>query len=215
MNTPLVKICGLTREEDVKSAVSLGADAIGFVFAQSPRRVTPEAAARLAVHVPPGVLRIGLFLDQDQADIEGVMASVPLDVLQFHGREREEQCSAFGLPWLKALSMADGAALRRAEQDYPGAMGWLLDSHQAGQRGGSGEVFDWSLVHVVDKPIWLAGGLHANNVGEAIHTVRPYAVDVSSGVESAPGIKDAAKVSAFIEAVRETVSNFAGNRSYD
>ena len=211
MNAPLVKICGLTREEDVKSAVSCGADAIGFVFAHSPRRVSAEVAARLAAWVPAGVLRIGLFLDQEQADIESVLASVPLDVLQFHGREREVQCSAFGVPWLKALSMAGGGALRRAEQDYPGAMGWLLDSHQAGQRGGSGEVFDWTLVHAVDKPIWLAGGLHAANIGEAIRIVRPYAVDVSSGVESAPGIKDAAKVSAFIEAVRKTASNIAGS----
>jgi len=215
MNTPLVKICGLTREEDVKSAVSCGADAIGFVFAKSPRRVTPSVAARLAACVPPGILRVGLFLDQDQADIENVLASVLLDLLQFHGRESEQQCRVYGVPWLKALSMANEGALRLAERDHPGAKGWLLDSHQAGQRGGSGEVFDWSLVQAVDKPIWLAGGLTAANVGEAIGIVRPYAVDVSSGVESAPGIKDAARISAFIEAVRKTVSNVAGNEGYE
>lgn len=211
MTRTRIKICGLTRGEDVKCAVSCGAHAIGFVFAQSPRRISPQIAARLAGDVPAGVLRVGLFLDQDQAEIERVLATVPLDVLQFHGRETEQQCGVHGLPWLKAVAMEDNGSLERAGQAYPGAEGLLLDSHQAGQRGGSGQVFDWSLVHAVAKPIWLAGGLDAVNVGEAIREVRPYAVDVSSGVEVTPGIKNAGKISAFIAAVKEADKLIAGS----
>jgi len=211
MNRIRIKICGLMRDEDVKFAVGCGADAIGFVFAHSPRRVTSVSAARLVGHVPANVLRIGLFLDQEESEIEQVLGEVPLDVLQFHGRETQRQCSTFGLPWLKALAMGDKGALEYAERDYPDAMGWLLDSHQVGQRGGSGEKFDWSLVYTVDKPIWLAGGLNAANVGQAIRTVRPFAVDVSSGVESAPGIKDADRISAFIEAVKKAGNTVTGN----
>lgn len=206
-----IKICGLTRDEDVKCAVSSGAHAIGFVFAQSPRRISAETAARLAGQVPPGILRVGLFLDQDKAEIDRVLDTVPLDVLQFHGRETEQQCNVFGLPWLKAVAMEDERSLEQAVRAYPGAMGLLLDSHQAGRRGGSGRVFDWSLVQSVTKPIWLAGGLDALNVAKAISVVRPYAVDVSSGVESAPGVKDTGKISAFIEAVRKADELVAGS----
>jgi phosphoribosylanthranilate isomerase len=203
MNGVIVKICGLTRDEDVKFAVASGADAIGFVFTNSPRRIGPETACRLGGYVPKGVLRVGLFLDQDRSEIEAVLKSVPLDVLQFHGSETEQECSAFDLPWLKAVAMQDDGSARQAEHDYPGAMGLLLDSHKTGQRGGSGKVFDWSLSAPVSKPVWLAGGLNVKNVGQAIRTVRPFAVDVSSGVESSPGIKDAAKITAFFKAVRE------------
>lgn len=202
MNRTRIKICGLTRSEDVQFAVSCGVDAIGFVFAPSPRRISAEVAARLAVEVPPGVLRVGLFLDQGRSEIEQVLAKVPLDILQFHGRETERQCDAFSLPWLKAVAMQDEYSVERAERNYPGATGLLLDSHQAGQRGGSGRVFDWSLVRSAEKPLWLAGGLEESNVVQAIRAVRPYAVDVSSGVESAPGVKDAGKISRFIQAVR-------------
>ncbi len=202
MNRTRIKICGLTRSEDVQFAVSCGVDAIGFVFAPSPRRISAEVAARLAVEVPPGVLRVGLFLDQGRSEIEQVLAKVPLDILQFHGLETDRQCGVFALPWLKAVAMENGNSVERAERDYPGAAGLLLDSHRAGQRGGSGRVFDWSLVRRAAKPLWLAGGLEASNVAEAIRMVRPYAVDVSSGVESAPGVKDAGKISRFIQAVR-------------
>jgi phosphoribosylanthranilate isomerase len=202
MNRTRIKICGLTRSEDVQFAVSCGVDAIGFVFAPSPRRISADAAARLAVEVPPGVLRVGLFLDQGRSEIEQVLAKVPLDILQFHGLETERQCDAFSLPWLKAVAMQDEYSVERAERNYPGATGLLLDSHQAGQRGGSGRVFDWSLVRSAEKPLWLAGGLQESNVVQAIRAVRPYAVDVSSGVESAPGVKDAGKISRFIQAVR-------------
>jgi phosphoribosylanthranilate isomerase len=172
------------------------------VFAESLRRVDASHAAELAGLVPAGVMRVGLFLDQDPAFIEGVLEAVPLDLLQFHGREGEAQCAAYGRPWLKAVAMQDADSLQRALDDYPGATGLLLDSHEAGRRGGSGKTFDWSLAHAANKPLWLAGGLDADNVGAAIGLVKPFAVDVSSGVEAAPGIKDPEKIEAFCAAVR-------------
>jgi len=198
-----IKICGLTREEDVRTAIAVGADAIGFVFTDSPRRITVDTANRLVDCIPGGVLRVGLFLNQDKSEIDHVIHSVALDVLQFHGSESESDCRVYGLPWLKAVAMEDSGSAKQAESDYPGAMGLLLDSHKAGKRGGSGRVFDWCLSRPVSKPVWLAGGLNADNVGEAIGAVRPFAVDVSSGVEAAPGIKDAARMTAFVKAVRE------------
>jgi phosphoribosylanthranilate isomerase len=203
MKRVFIKICGLTRDEDVKTAIMAGADALGFVFTASPRRISIDTAIRLSAHAPAGVLRVGLFLDQVQSEIDRVLGSVPLDMLQFHGRETEQQCSAFGLPWLKAVAMVNSESVQQAEYDYPGASGFLLDSHAPGERGGSGKSFDWSLSKPIAKPVWLAGGLNAANVGSAIRAVRPFAVDVSSGVESAPGIKDASRISAFIGAVRE------------
>ena len=203
MNRVKIKICGLTRAEDVKAAVYAGADAIGFVFTASPRRVSIDKAQKLSAYVPGGILRVGLFLDQDRSEIERVTASVPLDILQFHGSETEQECNFFKLPWLKAVAMENAGSVKQAEQDFPGAAGLLLDSHSKGTRGGSGRLFDWSLSRPVDKPVWLAGGLNAENVGRAIHIVRPYAVDVSSGVESEPGIKDPTRMKAFVKAVRQ------------
>jgi phosphoribosylanthranilate isomerase len=205
-----VKICGLTRIEDVQAAVRAGADAIGFVFTASPRRVSVETAIRLSGYVPAGVSRVGLFLDQDRSEIQRVVDSVALDILQFHGCESEQQCSLYGLPWLKAVAMENAGSVRQAEREFPGAAGLLLDSHSKGGRGGSGESFDWSLSKPVAKAIWLAGGLNPNNVGLAIQTVRPFAVDVSSGVETEPGIKDAALMNAFVAAVREAESQLKG-----
>jgi phosphoribosylanthranilate isomerase len=212
LNTVKVKICGLTRDEDVKAAVTAGADVLGFVFTESPRRVSINTAIRLSGYVPKGVLRVGLFLDQDRSEIDQVLDSVPLDILQFHGRETEQQCSVFNLPWLKAVAMDNAGSAKLAETEYPGALGLLLDSHTAGKRGGSGKVFDWSLSAPLSKPVWLAGGLNAENVARAIRTVRPYAVDVSSGVESAPGIKDSARISDFIKAVREVENESSGGK---
>lgn len=203
MNRVRIKICGLTRSEDVQAAVSAGADAIGFVFTASPRQISIERAIELSAYVPGGVLRVGLFLNQDRSEIERVTGSVPLDILQFHGSETEQQCSRFQLPWLKAVAMENAESVRQAEQDFPGAAGLLLDSHTMGERGGSGRLFDWSLSRPVEKPVWLAGGLNAENVRRAIQIVRPYAVDVSSGVESEPGIKDPIRMKAFIKAVRQ------------
>ena len=203
MNRVRVKICGLTRVEDVKSAIEAGADAVGFVFTRSPRRISVETATRLVNYVPKGVLRVGLFLNQDRSEIRKVVSSVPLDVLQFHGSETEQECNAFGLPWLKAVAMENAESARQAERDFPNAMGLLLDSHTAGKRGGSGNVFDWTLSRPLSMPVWLAGGLNADNVARAIRIVRPFAVDVSSGVEVSPGIKDTTRMTAFINAVRE------------
>jgi len=207
MSRVRVKVCGLTRVEDVKSAVDAGVDAVGFVFAKSPRRISVETAIGLVNYVPKGVLRVGLFLDQERAEIGQVVNSVPLDVLQFHGSETERECSAFDLPWLKAVAMENAESARQAERDFPNAMGLLLDSHTTGKRGGSGRAFDWSLSRPVSKPVWLAGGLKAENVTQAIRIVRPFAVDVSSGVEASPGIKDATRIIAFINAVREVENN--------
>ena len=198
-----IKICGLTRVEDVQAAVEAGADAIGFVFTVSTRRISIDKAIELSAYVPGGVLRVGLFLDQDRSEIERVIGSVPLDILQFHGNETEQECDRFKLPWLKAVAMENAESVKQAEQNFPGAAGLLLDSHSKGKRGGSGKSFDWSLSRSIEKPVWLAGGLNADNVTRAIQTVRPYAVDVSSGVESEPGIKDLARLKAFVKAVRQ------------
>lgn len=215
MNKARIKICGLTREKDVIAAVEAGADVLGFVFTRSPRRISSDTAIHLLDCVPSGVLRVGLFLDQDRSEIENVINSVPLDVLQFHGAETETDCKGYGLPWLKAVAMENDNSAKQAESAYPGAMGLLLDSHKTGKRGGSGKVFDWSFAAPTSKPVWLAGGLHAGNVGQAIRVVRPYAVDVSSGVEAAPGIKDAARIVAFVKAVREAENELQMVGSHD
>ena len=215
MSRVKVKICGLTRVEDVQAAIRAGADAVGFVFTASPRRIPIDVANRLVSYVPDGVLRVGLFLDQDRSEIERVIGSVPLDLLQFHGNETEQECSVFGLPWLKAVAMEDADSMKRAERDFPGAAGLLLDSHSKGKRGGSGERFDWSLLSPVAKPVWLAGGLNADNVGQAIRTLRPFAVDVSSGVEAEPGIKDATRLNAFVKAVRKAENELLMVRNND
>ncbi len=214
MTAIFIKICGLTRIEDVEAAVSSGADAIGFVFTASPRRISAEAAVQLSSGVPSGVLRVGLFLNQDKSEIDRVLNTVALDVLQFHGNESEQQCDTYGLPWLKAVAMENAQSVSQAEHDYPSAMGLLLDSHGTGKRGGSGKVFDWSLSAPVSKPVWLAGGLNPDNVAAAIRTVRPYAVDVSSGVEASPGIKDAERIQEFINAVRDVESEIINGNQY-
>lgn len=202
MRNVKVKICGLTREQDVQAAVEAGADALGFVFARSPRQITAARANELARLVPAGVLKVGLFLNQPRVEIEQVLATVALDVLQFHGTETAAECRLFDLPYLKAVSMLDNSALQNAGADYPDAAGLLLDSHIAGGAGGSGKVFDWSMVRHGPIPVWLAGGLNPANVAVAVQQAKPYAVDVSSGVESSPGIKSARLITAFINAVR-------------
>ncbi len=199
-----VKICGITRPEDGLEAARLGADAIGLVFyAPSPRAVGVERAAEIAASLPPFVTRVGLFVDALPAEIEAVLAAVPLDVLQFHGNEIEAECVRFGYPYLKAVSMRpdrDVAAMLRA---YPSANGFLLDAYHPAVPGGSGESFDWGRVPTDrPRPIVLAGGLTPDNVADAVRAVRPYAVDVSSGVEAAKGIKDVTKMAEFIRGVQ-------------
>lgn len=203
MNRVKIKICGLTRAQDVAAVVSAGVDAVGFVFTASPRRISAQQAIQLCKHVPTGILRVGLFLNQNKIEIQRVLEAVTLDVLQFHGTETGQECAEFGMPYLKAVAVTDQHSTQQAERDYPGAMGLLLDSHAAGQPGGSGRVFDWTMTRPLTKQLWLAGGLNADNVGQAIHTVKPYAVDVSSGVEASPGIKDVARIKAFVTAVRQ------------
>jgi phosphoribosylanthranilate isomerase len=196
-----VKICGITRSEDLQAACNAGADALGFVFyAKSPRHLAVEQAAALVNQLPPFVQSVGLFVDAEPAFVEAVLKSVPLDLLQFHGNEAPEQCRRFGRPYLKAIRMKPGADLVKYCADFHDARALLLDAYVPGVPGGTGERFDWNLIPAgLPKPIVLSGGLNPDNVALAVKTVRPWAVDVSSGVESAPGIKDAARVAAFIE----------------
>ncbi|EGB96054.1 MULTISPECIES: phosphoribosylanthranilate isomerase [Pseudomonas] len=199
------KICGITRIEDALAAVEAGADAIGFVFyAKSPRAVDVRQARAIIAELPPFVTTVGLFVDASRCELNEILEVVPLDLLQFHGDEAPEDCEGYHRPWIKALRVRPGDDLEAACQRYAGARGILLDTYVAGVPGGTGEAFDWSLVPArLSKPIILAGGLSAANVGEAIAQVRPYAVDVSGGVEQAKGIKDAAKIEAFMQAVRQ------------
>jgi phosphoribosylanthranilate isomerase len=197
MNDVQVKICGLTRAADVELAIDAGADVVGFIFAPSPRRVDASQAAVLAQMAAGRALRVGLFMNPQAGEVEQALASVDLDLLQFHGQEDNDFCRSFGLPFLKAISMLDESA-DRAILSYPDAVGVLLDSHAPGGAGGTGETFDWNRRVDCDKPIWLAGGLQPDNVAEAVQRFQPYAVDVSSGVESSPGHKDESRVRQFI-----------------
>lgn len=199
-----IKICGLTREQDVDAAVEAGADALGFVFyAASPRKVSPVRAAQLIRRLPPFVSAVGLFVNEEAGVVRAVLDQVPLALLQFHGDEDEAYCRQFGQPYLKAARMRPGVDLLEFARAHPTACALLLDTWAEGY-GGSGQTFDWSLIPKgIDRPIVLSGGLHAGNVGAAVIQLRPYAVDVSSGVEVAKGIKDADKMAAFVAAVKE------------
>lgn len=200
-----VKICGITRVEDARQAAQLGADAIGLVFyPPSPRNVTIDQAQEISACLPPFVSRVGLFVDAEPQHIESVLASVPLDLVQFHGAESAEQCQRYGKPYIKAIRMTPGLDLAAAINAHADACGILLDTYSDSVAGGSGEAFDWSRVPAgLEQPLILAGGLDAGNVGAAIAAVHPYAVDVSSGVEQQKGIKDAAKMAAFINEVNK------------
>lgn len=198
-----IKICGLTREEDVRAAVEAGADAIGFVFyPPSPRFVEVRRAAELARLVPPYVTIVGLFVNAERDMVKDVVANVPLQVLQFHGDEGEDDCLGFGLPYVKAARMRQGFDLLKYAAAFPSAQGLLLDAFVEGY-GGGGETFDWSLIPSgLPLPLILSGGLNAGNVAEAVRRVRPWAVDVSSGVEAAKGIKDAVRITEFVAGVQ-------------
>jgi len=198
------KICGITRLEDGLAAVAAGADAIGLVFyAPSPRAVSVEQAQAIVAGLPPFVTTVGLFVDMPPRDIEAVLAAVPLDLLQFHGDESPAACEALGRPYIKALRVRAGDDVAALVDAYPGARAVLLDTFVDGVPGGTGQPFDWALVPAnLSKPVILAGGLTPGNVAAAIAQVRPYAVDVSGGVEASKGIKDAAKVENFVRAVR-------------
>ncbi|MDO1530572.1 phosphoribosylanthranilate isomerase [Fulvimonas sp. R45] len=199
-----IKCCGMTRAEDALLAARLGADAIGMVFTgRSRRRVGIAQAQAIRQALPPFVTTVALFMDDDAGFVDEVAVAVQPDLLQFHGGEDDGWCAQFGRPWLKAIAMGEGASALAQLQAHPGATGLLLDGHGLGEPGGSGRRFDWSLMpRELAQPLILAGGLHAGNVGEAIRAARPWAVDVASGVESAPGIKDPERLAAFIAAVR-------------
>ena len=199
-----IKLCGMTRVDDALAAARLGADAIGLIFAAaSPRRVDAGQAAAIARAMPPFVTRVALFLDQPADEIEQVLATVPIDLLQFHGREEAAFCRRFHRPWIKVVPMLDVDDVGAFAARYPDAAGFLLDSHRAGAAGGTGTTFDWDrALAALDRPLLLAGGLTPANVYEAVTRVRPWAVDASSGVESSPGIKDHARMKAFIDEVR-------------
>lgn len=199
------KICGITRIEDALAAAEAGADAIGFVFyAKSPRAVDVRQARAIIAELPPFVTTVGLFVNASRCELNEILEVVPLDLLQFHGDETPQDCEGYHRPWIKALRVRPGDDLEAACKLYAGARGILLDTYVAGVPGGTGEAFDWSLVpERLSKPIILAGGLSADNVGQAIAQVGPYAVDVSGGVEQAKGIKDAAKIEAFMRAVKQ------------
>ncbi|WP_312936526.1 phosphoribosylanthranilate isomerase [Pseudomonas sp.] len=198
------KICGITRVEDALAAAHAGADAIGLVFyAKSPRAVSVEQARAIIRALPPFVSTVGLFVNASRCELGEILDAVPLDLLQFHGDETPEQCDGHGRPWMKALRVRPGDDLEAACQRYAGASALLLDAYVAGVPGGTGQTFDWSLIPAqLSKPVVLAGGLSPANVAEAITRVKPWAVDVSGGVEQGKGIKDAGKIQAFLQAVR-------------
>ena len=200
-----IKICGITRPEDAVSAAHAGADAIGLVFYDnSPRAVSIAQARRIVAMLPPFVTVVGLFVDADQNLIDEVSDQVPLGLLQFHGNETPAFCQRQRLPWIKALHVRADTNLTAEEQRYGSASGLLLDSFQDGVPGGTGQTFNWTDVpDGLKKPIILAGGLTSDNVETAILAVRPFAVDVSSGVEAGRGIKDRARILQFTSAVRK------------
>jgi phosphoribosylanthranilate isomerase len=198
-----VKICGITREQDLHAAAAAGADAVGVVlWPHSSRAVTIDQARALAARRPPFITLVGLFVDPDPAFVREAIGALRLDCLQFHGDEAAEFCAAFDRPWLKALRARPGLDLTAAMAHYEGAQGILVDAYDPATPGGSGTVFDWTRLPMSRlRPLVLAGGLDPRNVAEAVARVRPWAVDVSSGVESAPGIKDPDAIAAFVAAV--------------
>lgn len=202
-----VKICGITSVQDALVAVQSGCDAIGLVFYQpSPRYVSPTQATCILGSLPPFVTTVGLFVDADVSAIRSVLSHVPLDMLQFHGEETPAECDQFGLPYIKAVRVRSDTNLLQYAADYTAAKALLLDTYADGIAGGTGKVFDWALIPAeMPKPVILAGGLTPENVAVAIRQVQPYAVDVSGGVEKTKGIKDAARIAAFMRGVQDAV----------
>ena len=203
MQRTRVKICGITRPEDALAAVENGVDAIGLVFYKpSPRSIDIAAAQTIVAVLPPFVTAVGLFVDAEPNEIQTILSKVHIDLLQFHGHETPNECVAYGKPYIKAIRMRDGVDLYETAQVYQQARALLLDTYQPGVAGGTGTTFDWARIPTtLPKPVILAGGLTPENVAQAITQVRPYAVDVSGGVEAAKGIKDQAKIMAFMRGV--------------
>jgi len=201
-----VKICGITRSEDAQAAIRHGADAIGFVFwPQSSRYIDPEAAAEITTLIPAFVAAVGVYVDPDAAWIEKTSRIARLSLLQFHGDETPEFCDQFSLPYIKAVRVKEGTDLLQYAERYRNARGLLLDAYSADMPGGTGHTFDWELIpRNLSLPLILSGGLNSNNVALAIQQAKPWAVDVSSGVESAKGIKDERKIFAFMQGVKQS-----------
>lgn len=199
-----VKICGITRLEDALEAARLGADAIGFVFyPDSPRNIAIEQASRIRFALPPFVSVVALFVDPEMERVREVMTAVRPDALQFHGHETPQQCRSYGMPYIKAIRMENGVDVLAEARRYHDAQGLLLDTYVRDKAGGTGQRFDWTLVPAdIPRPVILAGGLATDNVAQAVALVKPWALDVSGGVESGAGIKDAAKMAAFIDKAR-------------
>jgi len=204
MGSTRIKICGVTRPEDARAAAGAGVDAIGMVFHPPSRRaVDIETAREVVAALPPFVTAVALFLDPAAEQVREVVEGVPVGLLQFHGSESAAFCSGFGRPYIKAVAMGDGADPEAAAAEHPAALGLLADSHSVGEGGGTGTSFPWHLLpRERGYRLILAGGLSPDNVVDAVSRVRPDAVDVSSGVESEPGIKDPARIERFIEEVR-------------
>lgn len=200
----IVKICGMTNPADALAAAEAGADAVGFIFCESsPRRVTIETAAAISRQLPALVVKVGVFVNAPEAVVVRATTECSLNLLQFHGDETPEYCGQFGLMSMKAFRIRDAASLAELPK-YP-TDAWLLDAYSADKPGGTGEKFNWDLAveaRRLGRPIFLAGGLTPENVADAVRRVRPYGVDVSTGVEAAPGKKDLAKMKAFIQAAK-------------
>ena len=199
-----VKICGITRVEDAQAVCRAGVDAIGLVFyAKSPRNIDVKKAIEICHSLPAFITVVALFKDADEAFVRDVIQQVPIDLLQFHGSENETFCTQFDKPYIKAVGMVGHANINEFAERYTRARGLLLDSHAIGEDGGSGHVFDWGTIpESIRGQITLAGGLTADNVASAIEQVRPFAIDISSGVESSGGIKELAKINAFMNEVK-------------
>lgn len=209
-----IKLCGFTRRADVRAAVDAGVDAFGFNFHRaSPRFVEPACAVELVAELPPLALAVGLFVNEESAWVEQVLSVVPLAALQFHGNEVAAACERYQRPYLKALRMHDDLDVAAALGAHPRASGWLLDGWDADRAGGTGNTFDWSRVPGGRRDIVLAGGLTPDNVGEAIRSARPMAVDAASGVEAEPGVKDVERMQAFVAAVRSADAAIASEIS--
>lgn len=208
MSRARVKICGITSVEDARAVIDAGAEALGLVFyAASPRAVTIEQARAIALAAGPFTVVTGLFVDADPEFVAAVLKQVPLQLLQFHGDENPDYCESFTRPYMKAIRMRPQLDVAAAIAGYPGAAGILLDAYRPGVPGGTGETFDWARVpRQSAKPLVLAGGLTATNVGDAIRATQVYGVDVSGGVESAPGKKDHGKITSFINNARLAAS---------
>lgn len=202
-----IKVCGITNLEDALAAHSCGSDAIGFIFAKSPRRMTKEMARRIAFHLPPFIQLVGVFVDEERETVKEIARYCRLNILQFHGNETPEYCMSFNRRVIKAVHIKDLSDIERMTPYQGIASSFLLDTYHPKYAGGTGQSFDWSIARRAREigPVILAGGLNPDNVQEAIRSVQPYAVDVGSGVEASPGKKDHQKIRLFIERAKAVV----------